>query len=90
MDHLNNIQKCCLKRDDLDPMRCGISGGPKEFDLESLYGVWFVRGQLLLDFTALDTMFARSCTASDRVGTGIPCMGIGSRCAIEMGVGRLQ
>jgi hypothetical protein len=45
-------EKC--RRGEIDPMRCGISGDPKAFGLESLYGLWFVRGQLLRDFAALN------------------------------------
>jgi hypothetical protein len=37
-----------------DPMRFGISGNPKEYNLDSLYGQWFVRGNLLRDFAALN------------------------------------
>ena len=39
---------------EIDAMRCGISGDPKRFGLDSLYGLWFVRGQLLRDFAALN------------------------------------
>jgi hypothetical protein len=39
---------------EIDPMRCGISCDPRKFGLESLYGLWFVRGQLLRDFAALN------------------------------------
>ena len=45
-------QKC--RRGEIDPMRCGISCDPIDFDLESLYGLWFVRGQLLRDFASLN------------------------------------
>ena len=39
---------------EIDPQRCGISVDPKRFGLESLFGLWFVRGQLLRDFAALN------------------------------------
>ncbi|RPI32183.1 MAG: transglutaminase domain-containing protein [Chloroflexota bacterium] len=45
-------QKC--RSGEVDPMRCGIPCDPKAFGLESLYGLWFVRGQLLRDFAALN------------------------------------
>jgi hypothetical protein len=45
-------QKC--RSGEVDPMRCGISCDPKRFGLETLYGLWFVRGQLLRDFAALN------------------------------------
>ncbi len=35
-------------------MRCGIGDDPKMYGLETLYGLWFVRGQLLRDFAALN------------------------------------
>ncbi len=38
----------------IDPQRCGIGCDPRQFGLESLYGLWFVRGQLLRDFAALN------------------------------------
>jgi hypothetical protein len=38
----------------LDPERFGIGCDPAEFGLESLRGLWFVRGQLLRDFAALN------------------------------------
>ncbi len=38
----------------LDPLHCGISCDPKPYGLDSLYGLWFVRGQLLRDFAALN------------------------------------
>ena len=38
----------------IDPGACGISCDPAEFGLESLFGLWFVRGQLLRDFAALN------------------------------------
>jgi hypothetical protein len=38
----------------LEPERFGIACDPAEFGLESLYGLWFVRGQLLRDFAALN------------------------------------
>ena len=38
----------------VDPMRFGISGDPKEYGLDSLFGQWFVRGNLLRDFAALN------------------------------------
>ncbi len=45
-------QKC--RSGEIDPQRCGISCDPKLFGLESLYGLWFTRGQLLRDFAALN------------------------------------
>jgi hypothetical protein len=38
----------------LDAQRCGISANPLDFGLEALYGLWFVRGNLLRDFAALN------------------------------------
>lgn len=37
-----------------DPEKFGISADPKERGLETLYGAWFIRGQLLRDFAALN------------------------------------
>jgi hypothetical protein len=37
-----------------DPDKFGISADPKERGLETLYGAWFIRGQLLRDFAALN------------------------------------
>jgi transglutaminase superfamily protein len=34
--------------------RFGIGGDPKRYGLATLYGLWFVRGQLLRDFAALN------------------------------------
>jgi hypothetical protein len=34
--------------------RFGISANPRDFGLENLYGLWFVRGNLLRDFAALN------------------------------------
>ena len=45
-------KKC--RSGEIDPLRCGISCDPKEFGLESLCGLWFVRGQLLRDFASLN------------------------------------
>jgi hypothetical protein len=45
-------QKC--RSGEIDPERCGISCDPQAFGLETLYGLWFVRGQLLRDFAALN------------------------------------
>ncbi len=39
---------------EIDIQRCGISCNPLDFGLETLYGLWFVRGQLLRDFAALN------------------------------------
>src|SRR5450756_1613548 len=44
--------KCRTRQ--VDPARCGISADPSYFGLETLYGLWFVRGQLLRDFAALN------------------------------------
>jgi hypothetical protein len=45
-------QKC--RSGEIDPQCCGIGGDPKYFGLETLQGLWFVRGQLLRDFAALN------------------------------------
>ncbi len=45
-------KKC--RSGEIGPNRCGISCDPKRFGLETLYGLWFVRGQLLRDFAALN------------------------------------
>lgn len=37
-----------------DPETFGIGSDPKKFNLETLYGAWFIRGQLLRDFAALN------------------------------------
>ena len=37
-----------------DPAKFGISANPGEYGLETLYGAWFIRGQLLRDFAALN------------------------------------
>jgi len=37
----------------LDPERFGISDDPSSYGLSSLYGLWFVRGNLLRDFASL-------------------------------------
>jgi len=36
----------------------GISSDPKQYELETLYGPWFIRGQLLRDFAALNKVEA--------------------------------
>lgn len=38
----------------VDAQRFGISDNPHDFGLETLYGLWFVRGNLLRDFAALN------------------------------------
>lgn len=43
---------CLEKR--FDPVHFGISGNPAEYNLETLYGLWFVRGNLLRDFASLN------------------------------------
>jgi hypothetical protein len=45
-------QKC--RSGEIDPTRCGISCNPQAFGLDTLYGLWFVRGQLLRDFASLN------------------------------------
>jgi hypothetical protein len=42
------------REDKIDPEKFGIGGDPKQFKLKSLYGAWFIRGQLLRDFAALN------------------------------------
>lgn len=42
------------REDKADPNRFGIGADPKERGLETLYGAWFIRGQLLRDFAALN------------------------------------
>jgi hypothetical protein len=37
-----------------DPERFGIACSPRQFGLKTLYGLWFVRGNLLRDFAALN------------------------------------
>ena len=37
-----------------DPEQFGIACPPEEFGLETLYGLWFVRGNLLRDLAALN------------------------------------
>ncbi|HLC85505.1 MAG TPA: transglutaminase-like domain-containing protein [Candidatus Nanoarchaeia archaeon] len=37
-----------------DPDKFGIGANPKDFGLKTLYGSWFMRGQLLRDFAALN------------------------------------
>lgn len=37
-----------------DPNKFGISADPKAYNLRTLYGAWFIRGQLLRDFAALN------------------------------------
>jgi hypothetical protein len=37
-----------------DPERFGIGCPPEKFGLSTLYGLWFVRGNLLRDFAALN------------------------------------
>lgn len=39
---------------ELDPERFGIACPPEQFGLSTLYGLWFVRGNLLRDFAALN------------------------------------
>lgn len=38
----------------MDPTRFGISCDPTMFGLQTLYGMWFIRGNLLRDFAALN------------------------------------
>jgi hypothetical protein len=42
------------RKDEADPERFGIACDPKLFNLDSLNGLWFVRGNLLRDFAALN------------------------------------
>jgi hypothetical protein len=42
------------RKDGADPERFGIACDPKLFNLDSLNGLWFVRGNLLRDFAALN------------------------------------
>lgn len=37
-----------------DPDKFGIGADPRAFGLDTLYGAWFIRGQLLRDFAALN------------------------------------
>jgi hypothetical protein len=37
-----------------DPEKYGIACSPRQFGLKTLYGLWFVRGNLLRDFAALN------------------------------------
>ncbi len=43
-----------MRDDKICSDKFGIGANPKEYGLDSLYGAWFVRGQLLRDFTALN------------------------------------
>ena len=45
--------KMC-KSEGYSPDKFGIACDPKLFDLDSLYGLWFIRGNLLRDFAALN------------------------------------
>jgi hypothetical protein len=47
------IWKLC-RTQERDPDRFGIACPPEQFDLSTLYGLWFVRGNLLRDFAALN------------------------------------
>lgn len=40
----------------MDPARYGISCDPTVFGLQTLYGMWFIRGNLLRDFAALNKL----------------------------------
>jgi hypothetical protein len=42
------------RENEADPDKFGIGADPKKCGLESLYGAWFIRGQLLRDFAALN------------------------------------
>ncbi len=42
------------KESKMDPLRFGIAADPKKYKLKSLYGLWFIRGNLLRDFAALN------------------------------------
>ena len=43
-----------IRQEGTDPMRFGISGDASHYGLESLFGEWFARGNLLRDFAALN------------------------------------
>jgi hypothetical protein len=43
-----------IRKQRVDPMRFGISGDAEYYRLESLFGQWFARGNLLRDFAALN------------------------------------
>ncbi len=47
-----------MRDDEVSSSRFGIGADPKEFGLKSLYGAWFVRGQLLRDFASLNKVEA--------------------------------
>lgn len=38
----------------VDPQKFGISADPTKYGVDTLYGAWFIRGQLLRDFAALN------------------------------------
>jgi hypothetical protein len=42
------------RKHEADPERFGIACDPRQFGLKTLYGLWFVRGNLLRDFAALN------------------------------------
>lgn len=44
--------KC--RKGEYDPSKFGIYGDPKQYGLESLHGLWFIRGNLLRDFASLN------------------------------------
>jgi len=43
-----------IREQGVDAMRFGISGNPERYNLESLFGQWFARGNLLRDFASLN------------------------------------
>lgn len=44
--------KC--RKGEYDPSKFGIDGDPNQYGLESLYGLWFIRGNLLRDLASLN------------------------------------
>lgn len=55
-DHFITAGKAWLqcRNEGLDSNRFGIYGDSKEFGLKTLYGLWFIRGNLLRDFAGLN------------------------------------
>jgi len=43
-----------IRNQGVNPMRFGISGNAKFYNLNTLFGQWFARGNLLRDFAALN------------------------------------
>lgn len=57
------------RKNGIDPDKFGISCDPKIFNLDSLNGLWFIRGNLLRDFAALNKVEAEPYLA--RIAKGL-------------------